>query len=176
MALAIGLRDAVPADLPTIARLCRAHALYERAAPPPPEQAERLARLLFGVPPRLWCLVAAEGEQLVGYATWSLECSTWRAAEYAHLDCLYLEEALRGRGLGRALLERVAARAAELGATHLEWQTPAWNAGAIRFYERLGASGSDKKRFTWIFQPPPERSELPGGDTTTAGSRGLATE
>jgi GNAT superfamily N-acetyltransferase len=92
---------------------------------------------------------AADGEALVGYATWSLECSTWRAAEHAHLDCLYLEEGSRGRGLGRALLERIAVRAAQRGATHVEWQTPDWNAGAIRFYERLGAVGRNKKRFTW---------------------------
>ena len=151
------VRDAEPGDLPAIARLCRAHALYEGADPPLPKQAERLARLLFTTPPRLWCLVAADGEELVGYATWSLECSTWRAAEFAHLDCLYLEEAIRSRGLGRLLLERVAARAAEVGATHLEWQTPAWNAGAIRFYERLGAAGRDKKRFTWNWPPTSAR-------------------
>ena len=152
------LREAVPGDLPALARLCSAHALYEGAEPPAPGQAERLAHLLFTAPPRLRCVVAADGEELVGYATWSLECSTWRAAEYAHLDCLYLEEAQRGRGLGRALLERVAARAAAAGATHLEWQTPAWNAGAIRFYERLGAVGRDKKRFT---RPFTDASEAP---------------
>jgi GNAT superfamily N-acetyltransferase len=154
----VALRDAEPRDLPEVVRLCRAHALYERADPPAPGQARRLAALLFGPRPRLRCLVVADGERLVGYATWSLECSTWRAAEYAHLDCLYLEQELRGRGLGRALLERVAAGAAELGATYLEWQTPAWNAGAIRFYERLGAAGRDKKRFTWNAGAAPARA------------------
>jgi len=147
MTAPVGLRAAAAADLPAIARLCRSHALYEQAAPPDPGQAERLARLLFAASPRLRCLVAAAGEDVVGFASWSLECSTWRAAEYAHLDCLFVEDGFRGRGVGRALLERVASHAAELGATRLEWQTPAWNASAIRFYERLGATGAEKRRF-----------------------------
>ncbi len=157
MTAELGLRDAAPADLPALARLCRAHALHERAPPPDDEQVARLARLLFADPARLRCLVAAAGLRVVGYATWSLECSTWRAAEHAHLDCLFLEEAFRGRGLGRALFERVARDAAALGAPHVEWQTPAWNAAAIRFYERLGAAGLDKRRFSWSAARAPDR-------------------
>lgn len=88
----------------------------------------------------------------MGYATWSLELSTWRAAEYVHVDCLYLREGCRGQGIGRSLMEAIAQRASALGATHLEWQTPEWNESAARFYESLGARSSAKRRFTW--HPP----------------------
>ena len=90
----------------------------------------------------------------MGYATWSLEFSTWRAAEYVHVDCLYLDASCRGQGLGRCVMESIAQRAAVLGATHLEWQTPEWNEDAARFYDSLGARSAVKRRFTW---PLPER-------------------
>ena len=46
---------------------------------------------------------------------------------------------MRGRGAGRALLAHIAGFACQRGAFRLEWEVLRWNAGAIRFYERLGA-------------------------------------
>lgn len=92
--------------------------------------------------------MAARGDERVGYASWSLEASTWQAAEYAHLDCLYLREDERGRGTGRLLLRAVEAEARAAGAGELQWQTPAWNQDAIRFYRRHGAQEAAKARFT----------------------------
>lgn len=56
---------------------------------------------------------------------------------------------VRGRGIGRALMEVIARHARLWGIAQLEWQTPVWNTSAIAFYERLGGSGADKVRFTW---------------------------
>jgi GNAT superfamily N-acetyltransferase len=97
--------------------------------------------------------LAPVGER-VGYASWSLEASTWQAAEYAHLDCLYLREATRGRGAGRLLMGAVEAEARSAGAGELQWQTPAWNEGAIRFYRRTGARDDAKARFTLPLTDP----------------------
>lgn len=141
------LREARPDDVPAILRLCRAHSEYERAPFREDGQEERLHRMLFGTAPRAFCLVVDAGGTLVGYATWSLEFSTWRAAEYVHVDCLYLTDETRGRGIGRSAMQEIARRAIALGATHLEWQTPEWNADAARFYESLGARPSAKLRF-----------------------------
>lgn len=59
MTAAARVRPARPADLPRIADSAAEHAACERAAPPAPDLAERLASLLFGTPePRLRCLVA----------------------------------------------------------------------------------------------------------------------
>ena len=128
--------------------LVREHALFERAAPPDRELAGRLEPLLFSPAPRLHAIVAQGDGGLAGYATASLEVSTWKASEFLHLDCLYLRPGARGAGVGRRLLDRVRVLARELGVLEVQWQTPDWNDDAVRFYERQGAVYRDKKRFT----------------------------
>ncbi|MFI2185433.1 GNAT family N-acetyltransferase [Streptomyces sioyaensis] len=145
------VRHARPADLPRVVELAAEHAAYEKAAPPVPDLAARLARLLFGPEtPRLRCLVAelADG-QLAGYASCSPEVSTWEGREYLHMDCLYLRAEHRGLGLGPLIMEAVAAEARSLGLNEVQWQTPVWNEGAIRFYDRLGTHAKEKLRYTW---------------------------
>ncbi|GAA3476952.1 GNAT family N-acetyltransferase [Streptomyces yanii] len=144
------VRHARPSDLPRIAELAAEHAAYEKDASPSPGLAERLAVLLFDVPdPQLRCLVAerADGE-VVGYATCMPELSTWEGREYLHMDCLFLRDGNRGLGLGALLMDAVAAEAQQLGLTEVQWQTPAWNEGAIRFYDRLGGRAKEKIRYT----------------------------
>ncbi|MFH9069066.1 GNAT family N-acetyltransferase [Streptomyces alboflavus] len=144
------VRHARPADLARVAELAAEHAVYEKAAPPVPDLAERLGVLLFETPaPRLRCLVAeADDGEVVGYATCAPEISTWDGREYLHMDCLFLRSASRGSGLGAALMEAVVAEARALGADEVQWQTPAWNEGAIRFYDRLGARAKEKLRYS----------------------------
>ncbi|WP_328504488.1 GNAT family N-acetyltransferase [Streptomyces sp. NBC_00457] len=144
------VRPAEPADLPRVAELAAQHAAYERATPPAPDLAARLAGLLFGTPaPRLRCLVAElPGGELVGYATCAPEISTWEGSEYLHMDCLFLAPGHRGLGLGPLLMDAVVDEARQLGITEVQWQTPAWNEGAVRFYDRLGARAKEKLRYT----------------------------
>jgi GNAT superfamily N-acetyltransferase len=144
------VRPAERSDLPRVAELAAQHARYERAEPPVPDLAERLAVLLFEAPePRLGCLVAElpEGE-VVGYATCSPALSTWEGLQYLHMDCLFLAPDHRGLGLGALLMDAVVDRARRLGLAEVQWQTPVWNEGAIRFYARRGALGADKRRFS----------------------------
>jgi ribosomal protein S18 acetylase RimI-like enzyme len=128
------IRAVRPADLPELVRLCAEHAAYERADPPAPGLAARLATAFAG--PDRWGLVA-DADGLVGYATVSREYDLdlgW----YAHMDCLYLDGAWRDRGIGARLLAAVRAGAAERGLRTVRWQTPDWNTDAIRFYDRRG--------------------------------------
>ncbi|MEV3989187.1 GNAT family N-acetyltransferase [Streptomyces sp. NPDC049837] len=147
----VTVRHARPADLPRVAELAAEHAAYEKATPPAPGLADRLAALLFAThAPRLRCLVAERpGDgRLVGYATCAPELSTWDGREYLHLDCLFLEVGQRGLGAGPKLMDAVVAEARALGLPEVQWQTPAWNEGAIRFYDRLGAHAKEKVRYT----------------------------
>jgi GNAT superfamily N-acetyltransferase len=146
------IRMAEAADVEAICALCAEHAAYERAVVDRTGLAARLREALFGAHPRAWCAVADDSRTLAGYATWSREFSTWHGREYVHLDCLYVVAALRNRGIGAQLLHLAGDAAAASGCPFVEWQTPEWNAGAIRFYERHGAAGSRKVRFRWI--PP----------------------
>ncbi|MCX4983402.1 GNAT family N-acetyltransferase [Streptomyces sp. NBC_00572] len=144
------VRHARPEDLPRVVELVAEHAAYEKAAPPAPGLTDRLTGLLFGPePPRLRCLVATLPDgTLVGYATCAPELSTWDGTEYLHLDCLYLTETSRGHGLGPLLMAAVRTEASSLGLAEIQWQTPAWNENAIRFYDRLGATSKEKRRYS----------------------------
>lgn len=143
------VRHARLGDLPRIAELAAEHAVYERAAPPVPDLAQRLEVLLFGdQAPRLRCLVAElPNGEIVGYATCAPELSTWQGREYLHMDCLFLASGTRGSGLGGLLMDAVEAEARHLGLTEIQWQTPAWNEGATRFYDRRGAHAEEKLRY-----------------------------
>jgi GNAT superfamily N-acetyltransferase len=135
-------------DLADVVALIGEHAVYEKADPPAPGLEERLRPLLFGHPePRLRCLVAELDGVVVGYATCSAEVSTWDGAEYLHMDCLFLRDGHRGLGIGELLMDAVREEARALGLGHVQWQTPVWNDGAIRFYGRIGATSKDKRRF-----------------------------
>ncbi|WP_304452263.1 GNAT family N-acetyltransferase [Nocardiopsis sp. YSL2] len=150
MTAAPRVRAARRADLPRVVALAAEHAAYEKAPPPAPDLGQRLAALLFDTPePRLACLVAeSAGGEVVGYATCSPELSTWAGREYLHMDCLFLRDGTRGQGLGAQLVDAVVAEARRRGLDEVRWQTPAWNEGATRFYDRLGARAKEKLRYS----------------------------
>jgi GNAT superfamily N-acetyltransferase len=140
-----------PAEIEVVLRFCAEHAAYEGADFSLEECRRGLVRSIFEGPHRLWCLVAEVDAAVAGYATCTEDFSTWRAAEYIHMDCLYLAPAYRNAGLGKEIMSVIARHADTRGCRAIEWQTPAWNANAIRFYQKLGAIGSDKVRFRWNF-------------------------
>lgn len=142
------VRPARPEDLPRLVELMREHMVYERSALRPAGLAGRLGAQLFADGARLWVLLAETPRgEIAGYAACSAEFSFWEAQDHLHMDCLYLAEEARGHGLGAALMDGVAALARERGLGRVEWQTPDWNEGAIRFYDRLGATGKQKLRY-----------------------------
>ncbi|MFD3948154.1 GNAT family N-acetyltransferase [Streptomyces sp. NPDC058579] len=151
------IRHARREDLDRVAELAAEHAAYEKATPPAPGLARRLEPLIFGAPDapgRLRCLVAELPDgRLVGYATCAPELSTWDGAEYLHMDCLYLAATERGLGLGPLFMAALREEASSLGLTEIQWQTPTWNEGAIRFYDRLGATSKQKLRYSLAVEP-----------------------
>jgi GNAT superfamily N-acetyltransferase len=134
-------------ELAAIRPLVQAHIEYERSdAVMPADWHDRAARLVAAG--RLTIFVARSDADAVGYASVSTEVGTWAANSFAHLDCLFIADGHRGAGIGRALFDAVSAEARRQGLSDLQWQTPHWNAGAIRFYESIGATSKDKKRFS----------------------------
>jgi len=142
------IRAARREDLPEIVRLCAEHAQYEQARFEPEGKAERLAQFFFGERPRAHCLVLENGDgHLAGYATFSLEFSTWDADQYFHVDCLYIREEARNRGVGWIFGKRIAEEMVKHGAPTIQFQTPTFNTIAIRIYQAMGATRKDKARF-----------------------------
>jgi GNAT superfamily N-acetyltransferase len=133
-------------DLPRLVELCAEHAAFEKASYDKLGKGERLEQAVFCDAPRLFVWVAVQ-ENVVGYASMTLDFSTWDAAPFAYLDCLYLQPSARGGGMGQQLLEVVVAFARSKNCRNVQWQTPNWNVDAQRFYLRQGATQSSKERF-----------------------------
>ena len=87
-------------------------------------------------------LIAEEDGLPAGFALFFPVYSTWRGRAM-HLEDLFVRPRFRGRGIGRALLQRVAAIAVERGCKVLYWHVLDWNTPAIDFYKTLGAEALD---------------------------------
>jgi len=135
------IRPAVPADVPTLVALVRELAHYERAPGAAVLDEASLAGALFGPAPAVFAHVAADdgGSEVVGFAVWFVNFSTWLGRHGIYLEDLFIQPAARGRGHGRALLAELARIAVERGYGRLEWWVLDWNAPAIGFYRSLGA-------------------------------------
>ena len=95
---------------------------------------------LAGDAPLRFRAIMAEWEGAVaGFALYFTSYSTWVGRHGIRLEDLYVTPGLRGRGIGRALLQRLAAVAVREGCERLEWDVLAWNQPAIDVYHRAGA-------------------------------------
>ncbi len=134
------IRPAAPGDAEAIHALIRELAEYERLTHLCTGSAADLARALFGDPPAAEVLVAEVDGAIEGFALHFPTFSTFLAKRGLWLEDLYVRPAFRGKGLGGRLLRAVAAVAVERGCGRFEWSVLDWNAPAIAFYERLGAT------------------------------------
>lgn len=139
----LNLRPATPADVPQILAFIRDLAAYEREPDAVHATETDLLRDGFGPEKRFDCLMAelTQGCHLIpaGFALYFHNYSTWRGHAGIHIEDLYVKPEHRGKGIGKALLTRVAAIAVEEGCTRLQWDVLEWNTPAIGFYEQMGA-------------------------------------
>ncbi|HEY1455489.1 MAG TPA: GNAT family N-acetyltransferase [Candidatus Dormibacteraeota bacterium] len=135
----MNIRFATAADVPVIADLIRALARYEKLEDQVTGTREQIERGLFGPRPYAEALLAEQGAEPVGFALFFHSFSTFLALPGIYLEDLFVVPQERGRGVGRALLARLAQLAVERGCGRLEWAVLDWNVDAIKFYERLGA-------------------------------------
>jgi GNAT superfamily N-acetyltransferase len=141
------IRAAVPTDIPLILDLIRALAAYEREPDAVTTTEADLLRDGFGAHPVFECLIAEDGAgEPAGFALFFYNYSTWRGRTGIHLEDLFVLPKFRGLGIGKSLLARVAARAAEQGCVRLQWDVLEWNQTAIDFYQGLGAQFLDEWR------------------------------
>lgn len=127
--------------------LCQAHAAYEECEYNSLGKSLRLGVLLFCDEPPLKCIVVETDEELIGYATFMKQFSTWDAAYYVYMDCLYLKESARGMGIGKELMDQVVEYAEKEFCKQVQWHTPTFNTRAIKFYRNYGAYSKEKERF-----------------------------
>jgi len=146
----MGIRLAQKKDIDQIVKLCKLHAAYEKVEfIHSKKKVELLSEHLFATSNMVRCLVVVLNNELVGYATFMKQFSTWDANFYIYLDCLFLKEDIRGKGLGTQIMERIRVYAKSENCEIIQWQTPNFNKKAIEFYKNLGAESKTKERFSW---------------------------
>lgn len=131
------IRFARADDAGTIHRFVVGLAEYEREPDAVEVTPAVLRAQLASVRPPFECLLAEVDGDPVGLALFFPTYSTWRGAVGIHLEDLFVLEPWRRRGIGRALVRRLAALALERGCGRLELAVLDWNAPAIAFYRAL---------------------------------------
>ncbi|WP_426483511.1 N-acetyltransferase family protein [Flavobacterium sp. 2] len=142
------IRNCEITDLPKLLVLLQKHAEFEKAEFSSERKEENLKKALFSEKPKLFCLVVATKETIVGYVSYTFDFSTWDASTFLYMDCLFLEENARSFGIGEVLIEKLKEIGTQNNCVNIQWQTPEFNERAIKFYKRIGAKGKDKVRFT----------------------------
>jgi GNAT superfamily N-acetyltransferase len=137
---AASIRPAAARDVPAVHSLIRELAEYERLTALCTGTADELAASLAADRPAAEVLVAEVDGEIVGFALFFPTFSTFLARPGLWLEDLYVRPAHRARGIGTRLLRAVAALAVERGCGRFEWAVLDWNAPAIGFYERMGAT------------------------------------
>lgn len=143
------IRFADQKDINDIVEMCELHAAHEKAAFNSINKNTSLSKYLFSSEAALKCLVVEIDNQIVGYATFMKQFSTWNANFYVYLDCLFLKEETRGAGIGVRIMDSIKDYAKSENCSMIEWQTPDFNLNAISFYKGLGAQSKSKERFFW---------------------------
>lgn len=139
MNIPLTIRTATEADVPTIRELIEGLAEYEQLRHECQATEDQLRATLFGERPVAEVLMAEWDGARAGFALFFHNYSTFLARPGIYLEDLFVRPEYRGRGIGRALLARLAQVAVDRGCGRLEWSVLDWNVDAIRFYEQLGA-------------------------------------
>lgn len=134
------LRSAEPRDVAVIVGLIGELADFEKLSHLVQITPQSLHLHLFGERPVAESLVAEVGGQVVGFALFFTNFSTFLGKPGLYLEDLYVQPAHRGSGVGSQLLAHLASLANQRGYGRFEWSVLDWNVNAIRFYERMGAT------------------------------------
>ena len=139
------IRAATVSDVPLLLRFFRELAEYERQPGAVVTKEETLIRDGFGSETKFRSLIAEWDGQAIGYALFFGFYSSWKGPGI-FLEDLFVREAFRGRGIGRAILSEVARIARQEGSYGIRWEVLGWNESAIRFYKSLGGEFFDEWR------------------------------
>ena len=142
--MTIDIRFATPADLDSIHGFILALADYERLRHEVRADKATLGRHLFGPKTMAEVLIAEEAGVPLGFALFFHNFSTFEGKPGLYLEDLFVAPEARGRGVGKALIVRLAKIALERDCARFEWWVLDWNQPAIDFYRSIGAKVMDE--------------------------------
>jgi GNAT superfamily N-acetyltransferase len=143
MAKGLDIVRACPGDVDTLLTLIRELAEFERLSHEVVATPAQLTAALFGPQANVEAALARVEGEVVGFALWFHNFSTFVGRRGLYLEDLYIRPAHRGRGYGQALLRHLASIAVERGCGRMEWAVLDWNRRAVDFYRALGAMPQD---------------------------------
>jgi diamine N-acetyltransferase len=141
--MTLSIRPAVPGDAGIVLGFIRALAEYEKLAHEVEASEASLDAALFGPSPKVFADIAEWEGEPVGFSLWFYNFSTFLGRHGLWLEDLYVVPEHRGRGIGKAMLGRLAKRCLEENLGRLEWWVLDWNAPAIAVYKAQGARMMD---------------------------------
>lgn len=147
------LIPASPEHVPAIMELITALAEFERLTHLLEVTPEALRDHLFGQRRAAEVVVALVAGEVVGFALFFSNFSTFLGRPGLYLEDLFVRPERRGLGIGKALLEHLAALALARGCGRFEWSVLDWNADAIGFYESMGATVMPEWRICRVAGP-----------------------
>jgi len=139
----IFIRTASEKDVPAIFALIKELAEYEKLADQIKTTENELRKTLFGNDRFVEILLAEVNGQIVGQALFFKNFSTFLGKPGIYLEDLYVRPEMRGKGIGKMLLDKIISIAKERNYGRVEWSVLDWNEPAIEFYKKIGAKSLD---------------------------------
>ncbi|MDF2798230.1 MAG: family N-acetyltransferase [Devosia sp.] len=142
--MSLVIRPAVAGDEGVVFGFIKDLARYEKLEHEVVADEADITRDLFGDNPRVFCEIAEWDGAPAGFALWFYTYSTFQGRHGIWLEDLFVDSALRGKGIGKALLQHLAQRCVAEGLGRLEWWVLDWNRPSIDFYLRQGGVMQDE--------------------------------
>jgi len=139
----IFIRSATENDVPVIFALIKELAEFEKLADQIKTSEDELRNTLFGKDKFVEILLAEYVHEVVGQALFFKNFSTFLGKPGIYLEDLYVKPDMRGKGIGKALLDKIISIAKERNYGRVEWSVLDWNETAIDFYKKIGAKPLD---------------------------------
>ena len=133
--MTFGVRPLESDDYEAWLALFRDYVAFYQASVPDDVIELTWSRLMSASPEMLGLCAVGDDDSLVGIALLVFHPSTWSATSYCYLEDLFVAPAVRGQGVGKALIEAVYAAADDRGATRTYWVTETGNVAARRLYD-----------------------------------------
>jgi len=153
------IRRATREDCPAMLKLIQELAVYEKMPEEVTVDPVHFEESGFGPNPVWWAFVVEEGKvvnveessslklpkPVIAFALYYIRYSTWKG-QVMYLEDILVTESMRGRGIGKLLMDRLIEEAREKGFKKITWQVLDWNQPAIDFYKKYDVQFDP----TWI--------------------------